>query len=338
MTYKILDWDDNVLELTPGEIIQKLLTERDEYGNFFTSYTELARVCQVAGFPGISARSIAVLCIRHEILLLAEGIQNHYDTSDQDSEAEPIESVARNTNNIVVSHGIEVEDLNGFGDDSLEDDLYEELEDKYKFDGRDEYAMSYFFMYLLNDPDPGVKINLQKYISLLVLNIIFHTNVEYDLSDEEYEWSNAWSHTVAAEIWRAAIRNPEMTIDLRGLSLFVEKLYMASLYENLGAERIPAKDVNEAIEAEQFYTIECQYGTEAFWVAWREAESLSKEETDAIISEVEAEKLAEEWEKFIDTAAYNIIADVIVHPMWNVFTDEAIWWDDFEASKYPRGW
>lgn len=325
MTYKISDWDENVLELTPGEIIEKLLKEEDEYGNFFTSYTELARVCQIEGFPGISARAIAIFSIRHETKMLAQGIiGKRPNENSQDNNDEPIESVGKTTSNIIISHGLIIEDLNDFGDEEAE--LYEELEDHYKFDGEDESALSFFFNYLLRDPDHGVQVNLQKFISLLILNTVFHVNVEYDLTDEEYEWSNMWAHEMAVEIWKIAAQTG---IDVRALNLFIEKVYLGILYEALGADRVPADDVDEAIQAEKFYTIEQTRGTEIFWEAWRQAEAMSDAEAEAIL-----EKKA--WDDYINTVANNICMEV--YPMWTIYTDEAIWWDEFEAGKYPKGW
>ncbi len=328
MTYKISDWDGNVLELTPGEIIEKLIKEEDEYGNFFTSYTELARVCQIEGFPGISTRAIAVFSIRHEAKMLAQGIMGKRPNDDKETsagDAEPVESVGKTTSNIIISHGLVIEDLNDFGDEEAE--LYEELEDHYKFDGEDEDSLSFFFNYLLSDPERSVKINLQKLISLLILNTVFHVNVEYDLTDEEYERSNIWAHEMSVEIWKIVTQTGG--INIRALNLFIEKVYLELLYEALGADRVPAADVDEAIQAEEFYTIEQTNGTEIFWEAWRQAEAMSDAEAEAILEQ-------KAWDDYINTVANNICAEV--YPMWTIYTDEAIWWDDFEAGKYPKGW
>lgn len=322
MTYKISDWDDNVLELTPGEIIEKLVREEDEYGNFFTSYTELARVCQIADFPSISARAIAIFSIRHETRQLAQGIMGKRPSEDGDSE--PVESVGKTTSNIIISQGLIIEDLNDFGDNEAE--LYEELEDHYKFDGKDEDSLSFFFNYLLSDKERSVQFHLQKFVSMLILNVVFHVNVEYDLTDEEYAWSNTWAHEIAVEVWKAASQSG---IDVRALNLFVEKIYLELLFESLGSNRIPIEDVEEAKQAEEFYKIEQTSGSEIFWEAWREAEAMSDKEAEDFLEQ-------QAWDRYIDSVANNLAHDI--YPMWTIYTDEAVWWDDFEAGKYPKGW
>ncbi|MBR5621192.1 hypothetical protein IKW75_01775 [Candidatus Saccharibacteria bacterium] len=310
--YEISDWNDKVWCITPGEIIEKLLKEEDEYGNFFTSYTELSRVCQEENFPIASIHRIAILCIRHETKLLAQGIRNErLPRSNEDNKPEMVESVAQVTNNISISH-------DGASDD-IDEDLYAEIEDHYKFDGDDEKALSFFFNYLVSSKDPGVQLNLRKFIELLILSVVFHINVEYDLTDEEYEWSNTWVHDVAMDTWKVA---GQSGINIRGLNLFVEKLYLESLFEKLGSDRVPIEDVEEAREADELFAVEDEYGPEIFWEAARLANKVIDDAT--------------EWHNFIETTCNNLILDV--YPMWTVFTDEAVWYDDFEVGKYPRGW
>ncbi len=320
--YEIPDWDGKIWCITPGEIIEKLLREEDEYGNFFTSYTELSKVCQADGFPATSIHHIAVLCIRHETKMLASGIRNERLPEKGKNGPEMVESVERNTSNILVSHDF-------FDDEDEEDDdedLYTELEDHYKFDGEDENALSFFFNYLVSNNDNKIRLNLQKFIEILILNTIFHVNVEYEISDDDYEWSNIWCHDMAAKIWKVAKGSG---INIKGLNLFVEKLYLEVLYERLGSSVVPMEDVEDAIQADKFYQIELEQGTEVFWAAWREAEAMSDEETEQYLEGVA-------WDEFIDQASANLIMDI--YPMWTVYTDETIWYDDFEADKYPRGW
>ena len=299
--YELTDWDGKIWCITPGEIIEKLLKEEDEYGNYFTSYAELSKVCQTDGFPSSSLRSIAILCIRHETRMLAQGIRNErMPEKSKGNGSEMVESVEQSTSNIHIRDYVKED---GYDEEDLDEDLYMELEDYYKFDGEDENALSFFFNYLINDADNSVKIQLQKFIEILTLNIVFHVNVEYELTNEDYEWSNHWCNELALQVWRIASQS---SIDVKGLNLFIEKLYLGVLYERVGPKIVPQEDVDEAIQAEEFYEIEQKNGSEVFWSAWRQAEAMSDEE---------AEKYLEDkaWQNFIDTVANNLIQDV--YPM-----------------------
>ncbi len=335
--YKISDWDDNVLELTPGGIIEKLLKEEDEYGNLFTSYTELARVCQIEGFPGVSLRAIAILSIRHELRMLVQGIRNERITEDPSAEdRETVESVSQGSNSIIID-GISFPADFDFEEFDGEDD-YDEIEDYYKFDGEDETALSFFFNYLIGDTDRGVQINLQKFVSLTVLSVVYHVNTRYELDTGTYEWSNHWCHEMTTQIWQVASKTG---LDVRGLNLFIEKLYLEILFEKVGSEVVPQEDVEEAIQSETFYEIEQEHGSAIFWESWRQAEAMTDDEAEAYLAN-------KAWEDFINVVSDNINHDV--YPMRTIYIDEDLefgCYDEygniyefnyFEKLRYPRGW